>query len=147
MPMTVYNIWGFKVIQHKMIKNEQRDWLLNREKSYGQWEPRSIIGDVKLSMGWFWGRYMYVQSLGSRKRDDEGVLVTLWILTIFVLQRSRKIQSGCPKKNVEIHLLQIFLIFSWCHSKSGCFGFHQISDFNECGIKKGLDHFEVSFYS
>ena len=92
------------------------------KKVTDSWDRDLSIGDVKWSIGWFWSQYMYVQGLGSRSRDDTGVLKTGWILTICVLQWARKLKIRLKKIVLTKILIKIIfclillISFSWWHA-------------------------------
>ena len=86
---------------------------LNPEKKLRTAETE-IYPSLMSNGAWDW--YMYVQGLGSRSRDDKGVLKTHWILTIVVLQWARKFKIRVEKNIsvkilVKINFLMIFWIF------------------------------------
>ena len=69
-----------------------------------------------------WDDFKVDQGLGSRSRDDKGVLKTHWILKIFVLQWARKLKIRVQKIVLAKILIKIFLClillisFSWFRS-------------------------------
>ena len=95
---------------------------LNPEKKLRTAETE-IYPSVMSNGAWDW--YMYVQGLGSRSRDDTGVLKTGWILTIFVLQWARKLKIGLQKiistkiltKTNFLMIFWIFIFLMACQSR------------------------------